>query len=67
MLFVVVYNDLFIFGCVGSSLLHRLFSSCGKQGLLSGNGARAPHWAGCSCSGAQALGHVRSVVTAPGL
>ena len=24
----------FIFGCVGSSLLHVAFSSCGEQGLL---------------------------------
>ena len=31
--------DLFIFGCAGSSLLHRLFSSCSKQGLLSSFGA----------------------------
>ena len=26
---------LFIFGCAGSPLLHKLFSSCGEQGLLS--------------------------------
>ena len=25
---------IFIFGCVGSSLLRRLLSSCGAQGLL---------------------------------
>ena len=32
-----IYNFiyLFVYGCDGSSLLHRLFSSCGKQGLLS--------------------------------
>ena len=34
--------DVFIFGCAGSSLLHRLFSSCNKQGLLS-CGTRASH------------------------
>ena len=32
---------LFIYGCVGSSLLPGLFSSCGKQGPLSGWGAQA--------------------------
>ena len=31
---------LFVFGCAGSSLLHRLFSSCGKWGLRSGCGVR---------------------------
>ena len=25
---------LFIFDCTGSSLLHKLFSGCGEQGLL---------------------------------
>ena len=25
---------LFIFGCIGSSLLHAAFSSCGERGLL---------------------------------
>ena len=30
----------FIFGCAGSSLLHRLFSSCGERGLLSSWGVR---------------------------
>ena len=34
---------LFIFGYAGSSLLHRLFSSCGKQELLCGCGAQASH------------------------
>ena len=29
-----IYFYLFIFGCVGSSLCVRAFSSCGKQGLL---------------------------------
>ena len=28
------FFNLFIFGCVGSSLLHAGFSSCGEQGLL---------------------------------
>ena len=34
-------KNLFIFGCAGSSLLLRLFSSCGEQGLLSGCSAQA--------------------------
>ena len=29
-----LFMCLFIFGCVGSSLLRGLFSSCGEQGLL---------------------------------
>ena len=37
-----------IFGCTGSSLLHRLFSSCCKQGLLFGCGAQASHCSGFS-------------------
>ena len=32
---------LFIFGCAGSLWLCRLFSCCGKQGLLFSCGARA--------------------------
>ena len=45
---------LFIFGCAGSSLLHGLFSSRSKQGLLSSCGAQASR---CfSHCGAQALG-----------
>ena len=28
-------NFIYLFGCAAYSLLHRLFSSCGKQGLLS--------------------------------
>ena len=33
--FKFIYFTYFIFGCIGSSLLHRLFSSCGKRGLDS--------------------------------
>ena len=48
--------NLFIFGCVGSSLLHAGFlSSCGEQGLLfKGCGARASHCGGFSFCGARA-------------
>ena len=44
----------FIFGCAGS-LLVRLFSSCGEQGLLSTCGAPASHCSGFSCYRAQAV------------
>ena len=57
---------LFIFDCVGSSLLHELFSSCGEQGLNSSFGAQAFHCSVCSCCRAQALGLVGSVA-APGI
>ena len=43
------------FGCAGSSLLHRLFSSCDKQGLLSSCGAQASHCSGFSCCEAYGL------------
>ena len=33
--FSKMFMCLFIFGCAGSSLLHRLFCGCGMQGLLS--------------------------------
>ena len=65
---------IFFFRCAGSSLLHRLFSSCGReQGVLLGCGAPASHCDGFSCCvGAQGfrapwlqqLGHVGSVVVA---
>ena len=57
---------LFIYGCAGSPLLHGLFSSCGEQGLLSSYGERASHCSDFSC-GAEALGHVGTVVAAPRL
>ena len=34
-IFIYLCMYLFIFGCVGPSLLHGLFSSCGERGLLS--------------------------------
>ena len=39
---------LFIFGCAGSSLLHRLFSGCGEGGLLSSCSSRASYCSGLS-------------------
>ena len=47
-----------VFGSAGSSLLHRLFSSCSKQGLLSNCDVRASHCGGCCCCRARALGCV---------
>ena len=40
------------------------FSGCSKWGLLSSRGARASHCGGVSCCGAQAPGHIGSVVAA---
>ena len=53
-----------IFGCAGSSLLGRLFSSCGGQGLLSSCGAQASRFNGFSCCRAQALDSWASVAVA---
>ena len=52
--FFLIY--LFIFGCTGSSLLCRLFSSCNAQGLLSRCNVWAFHFDGLSCCGAQPQG-----------
>ena len=48
-------------------LLRGFFSSCGKQGLLSGCDARASHYDGFSHCEAWALGTRASVVLAHGL
>ena len=63
-----------IFGCAGSLLLCRLFSSCGERGLLSSSGRQASHRGGCSCCrararacGPQELQHMGSVFAAPRL
>ena len=53
--FLFLYS--FIFGCAGSSLLHRLFSSRGEQRLLSSFNVQASHCGGFSYCGAQVLGH----------
>ena len=63
---------LFIYGCAGSLLLHLLFSSCSKWGLLSSCRARASHCSGFllhTQHGLQVLGllwlwHVGSTVPA---
>ena len=48
---------LLIFGHAGSWLPHRLFSSCGDQGLLSSCNVQPSHCGGLSCLRAQALRH----------
>ena len=52
--FKYTYN--FIFGSAGSLLLRGLFSSCGKQGLLSSCRTWASHCCGFSGWGTWALG-----------
>ena len=49
--------NLLIYGCAGFSLLCKLFSSCGKHGLLCGCGLRASRRSGFSCR-EWAVGHV---------
>ena len=51
----IFLSYLFIFDGTGSSLLLKLFSSCGKQGLLSSCGVWASHCGGFSYCGAWAL------------
>ena len=63
-------NYLFYLWCAGSSLLSRLFSSCGKLGLHSSFCGQASQCNGFWCCGAQALlwlQHVGSVTVPPGL
>ena len=50
-------NHYLFFGCIGSSFLCGLFSSCSQQGLLPSCGAQASHCSGFSCCWAWAPGH----------
>ena len=65
-LFFFFLINLFIFGCIGSSLLRTGFlSSCGeRQGATLRCGVWASHCGGFSCCGARALGTWASVVVA---
>ena len=56
-----------IFGCAGSLLLHRLFSSFSKEGLLSGCGVQTSPCGGFSCEEHRLLSMWASVVVACGL
>ena len=46
--------NLFIFGCVGSSFLCEVFLQLRQAGATLHRGARASHYRGLSCCGAQA-------------
>ena len=63
--FLFIFKFLFIY-CAGFSLLCSLCSSRSKWGLLSSCNTQAAHCSSFSCFGAQALGHVGSVVVTPG-
>ena len=54
--FDALFIYLFVFGCAGSSLLHRLFPGYGERGPLSSCDVWASHHGGFSCCKAQALG-----------
>ena len=64
--FFLILFYLFIFGCAGSSLLRRLFSSCDTQRLLSSCSVQASHWGGLSSWRLWALGCPGSIVVAHG-
>ena len=57
-----IYLFIYLFDSVGSSLLCRLFSSCGERGLLSSWGAQASRYRGFFGCRTQALGYSGSVV-----
>ena len=52
--FLILFIYLFIFGCVGSSLLCKGFLQLRRAGATLHHGARASHCRGLSCCGAQA-------------
>ena len=49
-----IYLFIFIFGCVGSSFLFEGFLQLWRAGATLHRGARASHYRGLSCCGAQA-------------
>ena len=63
--FLFIY--VFIFGCVGSSLLRAGFLELRREGTTLCCSARASHCGGFSCCRARALGPQASVVVAHGL
>ena len=58
---------IYLFDCIGSSLLHMGFLLLWRAGAILLCGARASHCGGFSCCGARALGGRASVVVARGL
>ena len=65
--FLIFKIYLFIFGCVGSSLLLTGFLQLRRAEATLPCDARAAHCGGFSCCGARALGTQASVVVARGL
>ena len=65
--FFFLLINLFIFGSVGSSLLHAGFLQLQRAGATLHCGAWASHCSGFSCCGAWALGAWASVAVACGL
>ena len=65
--FFKLYIYLFIYGRIGSSLLHAGFLQLQRVGATLHCGARASHCGGFSCCGARSLGAWASVVVAHGL
>ena len=65
--FINLFIYLFIFGCIGSSLLCTGFLWLPRAGATLRCGARASHCGGFSCCGARARGAQASVVVAHGL
>ena len=61
---LILFKNIFIFGCTGSSLLSGLCSGCSEQGPLSSCGERTSRCSGFSCYRAQAVGAWASVVAA---
>ena len=64
---IFIYLFIYLFGCVGSLLLHAGFLWLRRAGATLRCVARAPHCSGFSCWGARALGARVSVVVACGL
>ena len=56
LIFFLIIIYLFIFGCVGSSLLRAGFLQLWRAGATHPCGARASHCGGFSCCGARVLG-----------
>ena len=63
----IILKNNFIFGCVRSSLVCELFSSCSERGLLLCCGMRSSSCGGCSCCRGQRWGVQTSAEVARGL
>ena len=63
-LLIHFFPSFFLFGCIGSSLLHACFLQLWRAGTTLRCGVWASHCGGFSCCGTQALGMWASVVVA---